>query len=259
MVATKSVLSAVALAGVAAAETIDVMVGQGGLKFVPDNIKAKAGDEVVFHFVMGHHDVTLGRYDSPCMPIQGESIWSGVIDTVEKGKGVTFTVPIEDDKTKWIYCSVAKHCQNGMSLVINEPSSGDNQADYKDRAKIVPQSGAPTQVKGGTLGGSGGSGGSSSSGSSSATSSGSSSGTTSAPTPTSGNSSSSPSSTSGSDSSNTQSVPDATLIPSGSIPSATGSGSQSSTPTASPGAAAGLKGSAVLAGVVALGAWIGLL
>ncbi|EFE40352.1 extracellular serine-rich protein [Trichophyton verrucosum HKI 0517] len=256
MVATKSVLSAVALAGVAAAETIDVMVGQGGLKFVPDNIKAKAGDEVVFHFVMGHHDVTLGRYDSPCMPIQGESIWSGVVDTVEKGKGVTFTVPIHDDKTKWIYCSVAKHCQNGMSLVINEPSSGDNQADYKDRAKIVPQSGSPTQVKGGTLGGSGGSGGSSSS---SASSSGSSSGVTSAPTPTGGHSSSHPSSTSGSDSSNTQSTPDATLIPSGSIPSATGSGSHSSTPTASPGAAAGLKGSAVLAGMVALGAWIGLL
>ncbi|OAL72715.1 hypothetical protein A7D00_2488 [Trichophyton violaceum] len=255
MVATKSVLSAVALAGVAAAETIDVMVGQGGLKFVPDNIKAKSGDEVVFHFVMGHHDVTLGRYDSPCMPIQGESIWSGVVDTVEKGKGVTFTVPIHDDKTKWIYCSVAKHCQNGMSLVINEPSSGDNQADYKDRAKIVPQSGSPTQVKGGTLGGSGGSGGSSSS----ASSSGSSSGTTSAPTATGGHSSSHPSSTSGSGSSNTQSTPDATLVPSGSIPSATGSGSHSSTPTASPGAAAGLKGSAVLAGVVALGAWIGLL
>ncbi|EGD88814.1 hypothetical protein H112_03734 [Trichophyton rubrum D6] len=255
MVATKSVLSAVALAGVAAAETIDVMVGQGGLKFIPDNIKAKSGDEVVFHFVMGHHDVTLGRYDSPCMPIQGESIWSGVVDTVEKGKGVTFTVPIHDDKTKWIYCSVAKHCQNGMSLVINEPSSGDNQADYKDRAKIVPQSGSPTQVKGGTLGGSGGSGGSSSS----ASSSGSSSGTTSAPTATGGHSSSHPSSTSGSGSSNTQSIPDATLVPSGSIPSATGSGSHSSTPTASPGAAAGLKGSAVLAGVVALGAWIGLL
>ncbi|EFR00231.1 hypothetical protein MGYG_03234 [Nannizzia gypsea CBS 118893] len=256
MVATKSVLSAVALASIAAAETIDVMVGQGGLKFVPDNIKAKAGDEVVFHFVMGHHDVTLGKYDSPCMPADGEGIYSGVIDTVEKGKGVTFTVPIRDDKTKWIYCSVAKHCQNGMSLVINQPSSGNNHADYKDRAKIVPESGSPTEVQGGTLGGSGSGG--SSSGSSSASNTSTSASGSSTATPTGGNSSSSPSSTD-SGSSPTQSIPDATLIPSGSIPSATGTGGQTTSPTASPGSAAALKGSAALAGLVALGAWVGLL
>ncbi|KAM5433441.1 hypothetical protein MferCBS31731_007076 [Microsporum ferrugineum] len=253
MVVSKSLLSALALASIAAAETVNVNVGQGGLKFVPDNIKAKAGDQVVFHFVDGHHDVTLGRYDSPCMPAEGQGIFSGVIDTVEKGKGVTFTVSIEDDKTKWIYCSVAKHCQNGMSLVINEPHSGDNQNDYKDRAKVVAKSGSPTQVQGGILSGDGGS-------------SSSSSAPTQTTTSSSGSSSGSSSSTDSS-SSTTDGGPDATLIPSGSIPSGTQSGSTSATgtagqtgsPTASPGSAAGLKGSATLAGLVALGAWAGLL
>ncbi|KAF3483100.1 uncharacterized protein GIQ15_02424 [Arthroderma uncinatum] len=249
MVASKSLVGALALASFVAAENIDVKVGEGGLKFVPDNIKAKQGDNIVFHFVAGHHDVTLGKYSDPCMPIDGATIWSGVIDTVEKGKGVTFTVPVQDDKPKWFYCGVAKHCQNGMSLVLNEPSSGDSQRDYKDRAKLVPKSGVATEVKGGTLGGSGGSGGSSSS-----------------------------SQSSGSSMTSTSGIPDATLIPSGSIPSATqtgsttGSSSHSATgsatgtaitgttsPTASPGAAAGLKGSAVLAGLVAFGAWVGLL
>ncbi|KAK2865412.1 hypothetical protein FQN49_003608 [Arthroderma sp. PD_2] len=253
MVVSKSLLSTLALASFVAAETIDVNVGEGGLKFVPDNIKAKSGDEVVFHFVAGHHDVTLGKYDEPCMPADGAPIWSGVVDTAEKGKSVTFTVPIEDDKTKWIYCAVGKHCQNGMSIVINEPSSGDSQQEYKDKAKLVTKSGVPTEVKGGTLGGSGGSGGSSSSSSS----------------PSQTSSSSSPSSSGGSSSGG---VPEATLIPSGGIPSATQSGSTSASgsatgtavegtasPTTSPDAAAGLKGSAALAGLVALGAWVGFL
>ncbi|KAM5480025.1 hypothetical protein McanCB56680_005171 [Microsporum canis] len=233
MVVSKSLLSALALASIAAAETVNVNVGQGGLKFVPDNIKAKAGDQVVFHFVDGHHDVTLGRYDSPCMPAEGQGIFSGVVDTVEKGKGVTFT--------------------NGMSLVINEPHSGDNQNDYKDRAKVVAKSGTPTQVQGGILSGDGGS-------------SSSSSAPTQTTTSSSGSSSGSSSSTDSS-TSTTDGGPDATLIPSGSIPSGTQSGSTSATgtagqtgsPTASPGSAAGLKGSATLAGLVALGAWAGLL
>ncbi|KAK2737424.1 hypothetical protein FQN57_007514 [Myotisia sp. PD_48] len=152
MLLDKSSLGLVALATMAAAETIHVQVGQGEkLTYTPNVIKAEKGDNVVFHFVGGHHDVAQGSHDSPCQSSGEGSIWSGVIDAEETGGKVTFTVPIQDTDPKWLYCSVGKHCQNGMTAVINPPSEGDSLEDYTSNAKTAPKSQAPTAIFGGSL------------------------------------------------------------------------------------------------------------
>lgn len=120
MIFNKPSITGFILVNLAAAKKIDVDVGKDGLKFTPDEIKAEVGDVVVFHFAKDRHDVSQGPFDKPCQPYLEDGLWSGTINA-EGTTGVTFTVPIRNTDTKWLYCSVDKHCQSGMTAVINAP------------------------------------------------------------------------------------------------------------------------------------------
>lgn len=66
----------------------------------------------------------------------------------------TFTVTINNTEPLWMYCSqtVASHCQKGMALVVNPPSTGQTLASYQAAAKNVAMSGAPAAPNGGIMG-----------------------------------------------------------------------------------------------------------
>jgi hypothetical protein len=84
---------------------------------------------VQFQFWAGNHTVTQSSFDQACLPAvatansTGGPIWSGFQDvsaSAAMGEIPTFTIMINDTKPLWLFCSTGPHCQNGMSMVINE-------------------------------------------------------------------------------------------------------------------------------------------
>lgn len=60
-----------------------------------------------------------------------------------------FTVLVKDTNPVWFYCATAKHCQAGMSGVINGPTSGAKTlALYKEASKNVVMTGVPATAAG---------------------------------------------------------------------------------------------------------------
>jgi plastocyanin len=104
------------------------MAGQPATKYYPDNIKAAPGSMVQFQFWAGNHTVTQSDFDHPCTPISQVNssvagIWSSFMPVAagaSKKEIPVFTIQINDTKPIWIFCSQAKHCSAGMSMVINE-------------------------------------------------------------------------------------------------------------------------------------------
>ena len=52
------------------AATHSVTVGQNGLSYSPNNIKAAVGDKVDFNFFPKNHSVVASSFAKPCVPIQ---------------------------------------------------------------------------------------------------------------------------------------------------------------------------------------------
>lgn len=133
----------------------EVDVGQNGFTFNPDTVNASTGDTVQFNFHPLNHSVVQSAFDKPCQP-QQNGIFSGFMP-VSSGQGnMTFTITINDtSKPIWLYCAqtAGSHCQSGMAMVINPPSSGQNTLNaYKDAAKNTSTSTAPAVVQGGVVG-----------------------------------------------------------------------------------------------------------
>ncbi|KAM5388509.1 hypothetical protein ACJA88_000373 [Fusarium oxysporum] len=135
-----SQIAIVALAAVAEAVDVQVVsVGRNsatnatGLKFWPEKITAEPGTMVQFQFWAGNHTVTQSTFDDPCVPIGNvmsnvTGIYSGyqpVEASMSKGMIPTYTIMVKDKKPMWLFCSKAKHCQGGMSMVINENTSAN--------------------------------------------------------------------------------------------------------------------------------------
>lgn len=144
------------LAGVVNAVDVQVvsvarnMANNGtGLKFWPEKITAAPGTMVQFQFWAGNHTVTQSNFDNPCVPISNinssiEGIYSGyqpVDASAEMGMIPTYTITIKDDKPLWLFCSKGKHCQAGMSMVINENTSANSTRSldtYRSLAEAAP-------------------------------------------------------------------------------------------------------------------------
>jgi len=132
----------------------DVDVGNGGLVFNPDSIKAKVGDHVNFHFYAGEHSVAESLFKSPCAPSGPKAIYSGFQNpsgSSEEAK-LMFSMRVNTTDPIWLYCSQVEHCQNGMSMVINPPapSTGKTLAKYMSNSKGVSGS-SPAKIFGGVL------------------------------------------------------------------------------------------------------------
>ncbi len=62
-----SAIALAALVASAAAKTIVVTAGQGGLVYSPDSVTAAVGDTVEFHFFASFHTAVQGDFNTPCM------------------------------------------------------------------------------------------------------------------------------------------------------------------------------------------------
>ncbi|OAP56081.1 hypothetical protein AYL99_09260 [Fonsecaea erecta] len=145
-----ALLSLGAGAAVASAATIDVNVGQNGFTYSPDTVMAAVGDVVNFHFYPGEHTVTQSSFDSPCQPVSGNAINSGVINSNSGQASTMFSMRVNSTDPIWIYCGQVGHCAAGMAMVINPPSNGNTLAAYQSAAS--GKSGQiPSNVFGGVI------------------------------------------------------------------------------------------------------------
>ncbi|KAM0435480.1 hypothetical protein ACHAQK_008318 [Fusarium lateritium] len=126
---------------------IPVVVGGPQDTFVPNMIRAAAGDVIQFQFSSGNHTVTQSAEDSPCQPLQATQ--SGVIHSghipFEAGQLTvgTFTVPLSNTEPIYLYCATGPHCQTGQVMAINPPSE-ENLVQFNKKA-----AGALANVDGG--------------------------------------------------------------------------------------------------------------
>lgn len=136
-----------------------VQVGDkdGNLKFYPEELEAAVGDMVQFHFYPKNHSVARSTFADPCTPLDPESangtasFFSGFMPVQETDTFMpTFTILVNETTPIWYYCATGRHCQNGMSGVINPPKNNAERtlAKYKEAA-----AGANTVVPGPPSGG----------------------------------------------------------------------------------------------------------
>lgn len=77
---SKSTSSATTTASASSA-THTVDVGEEGLVFEPDSLRAGPGDKIEFHFYPGGHSVVQAAFDNPCRPMSDTSFYSGTVST----------------------------------------------------------------------------------------------------------------------------------------------------------------------------------
>jgi plastocyanin len=131
---TTFALSAMSLSSALAASVtvhvVQVGAANGTLAYFPNNIKAAVGDMVQFQFAPVNHTVTQSTFDAPCQPIAMNSnvtgIYSGFMPVSASATTTpTYTVLINSTTPMWLYCSQGKHCQSGMTMVINENTAAN--------------------------------------------------------------------------------------------------------------------------------------
>ncbi|TVY14523.1 putative GPI-anchored cupredoxin, partial [Lachnellula arida] len=145
----------------AAGTTVHVVkVGNanGSLSFAPNDIQVPAGDMVQFQFAPNNHTVTQSTFAKPCVPISQTSNVTGIYSGFMPVKATdtntpTYTVMVNDTKPIWLYCSQAKHCQSGMTMVINVAATGNSTLSaYTTLAKAATANLAPGGISGGVSG-----------------------------------------------------------------------------------------------------------
>ncbi|PNY25385.1 Uncharacterized protein TCAP_04672 [Tolypocladium capitatum] len=136
------------LAAKASAETIIVEVGNNGLNYSPNIIKAAVGDVVQFHF-NAKHSVVAGDFKKPCTPVANGGFFSGFLPT---GDTSTFSITVKSTDPVFFYCAVSTHCEDGMVGVINQGS--DTLDAYRSAAAQVDSTVTPSAPFGGNMGGS---------------------------------------------------------------------------------------------------------
>ncbi|GKT44364.1 putative GPI-anchored cupredoxin [Colletotrichum spaethianum] len=153
---SSTIISALLHATAATAAVHVVKVGDGGLKFEPNSVKAAVGDKVEFHFYPKAHSVAQSAFDTPCQPLTNGTttgFFSGPV-AVASGVGAeAYTIDITDTSPKWFYCATGMHCQGGMVGVINAPATGQRTVEaYAKAAAAAKANVAPASTGGGSLG-----------------------------------------------------------------------------------------------------------
>ncbi|EFQ33971.1 hypothetical protein CGRA01v4_12460 [Colletotrichum graminicola] len=151
-----TVLAAVLPAAAVMGATHVVKVGDGGLKFTPDNIEAAVGDSVEFQFYPKAHSVAQAAFDTPCMPLTNGTtagFFSGPVPVTSGVGSMAWTLEIKDKNPKWFYCATGDHCQSGMVGVINAPAGGKKTVEmFAKTAAEAKANVAPSSTSGGTMG-----------------------------------------------------------------------------------------------------------
>ncbi|KAI1050876.1 hypothetical protein LB507_009395 [Fusarium sp. FIESC RH6] len=134
---------------------IPVVVGGPQDTFVPNMIRAAAGDVIQFQFSNGNHTVTQSSEDSPCQPLQATQsnvIHSGHIPFEDGQTTVgTFNVPLTNTEPIYLYCATGPHCQLGQVMAINPPSEA-NLVEFNKKANGALANVDAGEATGGTVG-----------------------------------------------------------------------------------------------------------
>ncbi|KAH9216028.1 Cupredoxin [Leptodontidium sp. 2 PMI_412] len=200
-----SIGSALAQAGVTV-HVVRVGSMNGSLAYYPNNIKAAVGDMVQFQFAPNNHTVTQSTFDAPCQPIAAHSnitgIYSGFMPVSASSTTTpTYTIMVKAATPMWLYCSQGKHCQNGMTMVINENTAANATRSLSEYQALAAKSTVNlpgTTVSGGSSNTTTGTGSDSGSGTSSGSGSGTGTGTGTSPSGTASGTSSPQATSSGS-------------------------------------------------------------
>jgi len=155
-----------ALLGVASAQSTKVWVVEvaknGTLTYSPNQVTAAVGDMVQFQFLAGNHTITQSTFDQPCQPINlfNSSIpgfFSGFMPvSASAGQYPTYTIQINNTTPIWVYCAQAKHCEAGMSMVINQNTNANatrSLANYQSASSkattVIPGTSSSSSSGGG--------------------------------------------------------------------------------------------------------------
>ncbi|KAF2745741.1 hypothetical protein M011DRAFT_371573, partial [Sporormia fimetaria CBS 119925] len=117
-------------------------------RFDPEIVDAKNGDTLIFH-LFPNHDVVESDFSSPCVPKQ-DGFYSGPYSGTDDGEK-RFVVNVTTDGPHYWYCSVERHCMNGMVGGAGVPTEGETIEAYKEAAKAVTSAQTPGQMSGGML------------------------------------------------------------------------------------------------------------
>ncbi|CCC07081.1 hypothetical protein SMACR_01105 [Sordaria macrospora] len=141
-----------ALSSAVSAKTIPIKVGESGLTFEPENIKADVGDVLEFWFYAKNHSIVTSTAAKPCEPKTENGFFSGFFPVAETGVASenVFRVTVNATTPLWYYCSQGKHCQAGMVGAVNAKSTDDFDK-FKTAAKAASSNVTPA---GGVFGGS---------------------------------------------------------------------------------------------------------
>ncbi|TVY50630.1 putative GPI-anchored cupredoxin, partial [Lachnellula cervina] len=156
--AAMSVASALGASAGTTVHVVKVGSANGSLTFAPNDIKVPAGDMVQFQFAPNNHTVTQSTFAKPCVPISQTSNVTGIYSGFMPVKAAdtntpTYTIMVNDTKPIWLYCSQGKHCQSGMTMVINVAATGNSTlAAYNTLAKAATANLAPGGISGGVSG-----------------------------------------------------------------------------------------------------------
>jgi len=98
-------------------KTLTVLVGNGNLTYIPNELTANVGDTVQFQWTIGFHTVTQAvGVDAACIKSPDGFTASG-----NQSAPFSWSIVVNDTKPIWFYCGIPTHCQKGMFGVINGP------------------------------------------------------------------------------------------------------------------------------------------
>jgi len=146
--------SAATPSGSVKAHVVQVSDKNGDITFTPDSITAAPGELVQFQFYPQNHSVAQSTFANPCEPMPltngTEGFWSGFMPVSSTDTTMpVFSVLVKDTNPIWFYCAADKHCQAGMSGVINPPdSTSKTLALYRAAAANVADTGIPDTAAG---------------------------------------------------------------------------------------------------------------
>ncbi|WWD00382.1 hypothetical protein V866_007294 [Kwoniella sp. B9012] len=117
-----------------ATHTVNV-ANNKSLTFEPSEVKAELGDIIEFKFLAGNHTVTQSTFASPCA---NAGFNSGQIPG-NPDSPTSYSILVNDTKPIWVYCATGQHCQNGMVMAVNAPSSGNTFSAFQANAMVETQ------------------------------------------------------------------------------------------------------------------------
>ncbi|PHH68469.1 hypothetical protein CDD82_537 [Ophiocordyceps australis] len=133
----------------AGATTHTVTVGGAqGLAFFPQEIRANAGDMVLYKFMAKKHSATQSTFDEPCKPLEGGFDSDLIENSNNTDPPPEMAMQIMTTKPIWMYCKAKTHCGKGMVMSIN-PTAENTHSIFQQKALALNGTGEPAPIVGG--------------------------------------------------------------------------------------------------------------